>query len=98
MLISGLTNAVSDVKLFILYIVCMKTLPADEDPLLRRAHAAYLRNTPTADLSYPMSSELRQINNKSYVVLRNAHELLRVYRVRPDGVLRVMRRPPKELT
>jgi hypothetical protein len=65
------------------------------DPLINRALAAYFR---TGGGAQPKASAVEKHDGKKYVVLRGPKETLAVYRVRAfDGVLRRMRRWPKEL-
>ncbi len=60
--------------------------------IVRRAKAAWFRageeTTPSQH-----SGVVKQ-NGLTYVVLRNGNHLLAVYRVKNDGILRRMRRPP----
>ena len=42
-------------------------------------------------------SGVQEINGKRYVVLRNLGGILAVYRVRTDGILKGLKRWPKEL-
>jgi hypothetical protein len=71
--------------------------------LVRRAMAAYYRSgrregftdeqiTIPANTSY-----LAEVDGKQYVVLENVNGTLAVYRVRNDGVLKGLKRWPKEL-
>ena len=48
----------------------------------------------------PARSESEEVtlDGKRYVVLANTHEILAVYRIKPDGLLRRLRRWPKTLT
>lgn len=66
------------------------------DELVRRAMAAYFRagNTEQPGES---SSEVRDIEGRHYVVLRNVNGVLAVYRLTNQGKLRVLRRWPKEI-
>jgi len=64
------------------------------DDLARRAQAAYFRTGGEQSVS---DSRVVEHDDKLYVVLRSATETLAVYRVRNDGVLRRMRRPPVEV-
>ena len=43
------------------------------------------------------SSGVEEIDGRSYVVLRNVRGVLAVYRERTDGVLKRLKRWPKEL-
>ena len=67
--------------------------------LTRRAYAAYFRTG-----EYPLlqpnqtSSGVTVYDDKAYVVLSNGFDVLAVYRVRNDGVLKRMKRWPAEVT
>jgi len=69
----------------------------DEDPA-SRAFAAYfeaegdLAPQPSRETSWPVVHDGRR-----YVVLRNVNGVLAVYRVRPDGVLKRLKRWPAEI-
>lgn len=66
------------------------------EPLIVRALAAYYQTGSNPDLVG--GSELAELDGRRYVVLRDAYgDVIRVYRVRTDGVLRRMKRPPDEL-
>jgi hypothetical protein len=69
--------------------------------LLDRAMAAHYRQCARegviADQPSHAESGVETINGKQYVVLRNVRGVMRVYRVRYDGVLKGLRRWPKEL-
>jgi hypothetical protein len=72
------------------------------DELVNRAIAAHYRASGREGVIYQQpafdSSDVEELGGKRYVVLRNINGILRVYRVRPsDGVLRALRRWPKEL-
>lgn len=73
--------------------------PAFKDDLLRRAFAGYFRTARGEELEQPSQStsrvEVRE--DRAYVVLRSAREVLAVYRVRNDGMLRRMARWPKDV-
>ncbi len=68
------------------------------DELTSRAFAAYFRSEsgivdqPSAADSGPM-----ELDGKGYVVLRNVNGILAVYRVRPSGALKRLRRWPHAL-
>jgi len=72
-----------------------------DEQLLGRAIAAHYqasaREGVPADQPASGSSGVEEVGGKQYVVLRNARGILRVYRVRNDGVLKGLRRWPKEL-
>lgn len=67
----------------------------DEDDLTRRAMAAWFRTGGTDQPSKDSGTE--ELDGKVYVVLRNVRGVMAVYRVRNDGILRRMKRPPVEL-
>jgi hypothetical protein len=72
----------------------------DNDNLVRRAIAAYFRSPgdPRESLDQPSNtSDVRKVKGKSYVVLVNSQRTLAVYRVRPDGILKRMKRWPAAL-
>ena len=72
-------------------------MTADEQDLLRRAYAAYFKGGGT-DQPAELASGLETSEaGKKYVVLRNTHGVLAVYRVRNDGVLKGMKRWPAEI-
>lgn len=72
-----------------------------DERLLNRAIAAHYQAYAREGgaLSEPAwdSSAVEEVAGKRYVVLRNISGVIRVYRVRNDGVLKGMRRWPKEL-
>lgn len=73
---------------------------ADEDELLRRAVAAYVRSGDgeLVDQPAPARSGIAEHDGKEYLVLRNARRTLAVYRVRAyDGVLKRLRRWPEQI-
>ena len=65
---------------------------------MRRAIAAYYRSdgshSPAPDRD---TSEVAAVEGRRYVVLRNFNGVLKVYRVRPDGILKVLKRGPAPL-
>lgn len=72
----------------------------DENDLYRRAIAAYYRSAKDGErLDQPSEglSGYEFFDERDYLVLRNAAQILAVYRVRKDNVLRRMRRWPKGL-
>ena len=69
---------------------------SDED-LLRRAFAAYFRAGDSMDQPGATASTVQKHKGLRYVVLRNNYRTLAVYRVKADGILRRLRRWPKEL-
>lgn len=72
-----------------------------DEQLLSRAIAAHYqacaREGASASQPASASSGVEELAGKSYVVLRNAGGILRVYRVRNNGMLKGLRRWPKEL-
>jgi hypothetical protein len=73
------------------------------DPLIVRAMSAYYRQGHREGLTDQQitipanTSFLAETGGKRYVVLENANGVLAVYRVRNDGVLKGLKRWPKEL-
>lgn len=67
--------------------------------LLQRAMAAYFRHYPDASITQPDSTASGETEHdgKLYVVLRNCNGVLAVYRVRPDGILKRLKRWPAEI-
>ena len=63
--------------------------------LYRRAMAAYWRTGGTEQPS--RASGVQEHNGHRYVVLRAGGTVLAVYRIRNDGMLKRMRRWPREL-
>jgi hypothetical protein len=76
-------------------------VPQTDEQLLSRAIAAHYRacarEGTVAAQPAALSSGVEELAGKEYVVLRNARSVLRVYRVRNDGMLKGLRRWPKEL-
>jgi hypothetical protein len=74
---------------------------SDNDPLINRAFAAYFRSAAREGVPSPdipaNDSHLCELDGKQYVVLHNINRVLAVYRVRTDGVLKGLKRWPKEL-
>ncbi|MHB1740536.1 MAG: hypothetical protein ACYCXA_13890 [Actinomycetes bacterium] len=71
---------------------------ADESDLRRRAMAAYFRTGQGSTLDQPAhGGDVVEHEGRLYVVLSNVRGTLAVYRVRNDGMLRAMRRPPHEI-
>jgi hypothetical protein len=68
---------------------------------LQRALAAYYSGAgvhgPGVDEPSMAVSGERGLNGKDYVVLANAYKTLAVYRIKPDGFLRRLRRWPAAL-
>ena len=72
----------------------------DENNLLRRAFAAHFRAAARSigsPLQPSKDSDVRTVEGKTYVVLRNVNGILGLYRVRNDGMLIGLKRWPKEL-
>ncbi len=71
----------------------------DDIALKNRAMAAYFRGQDTRLIDQPNQHEsgVEQHNEKTYVVLRTGGKALAVYRLRNDGILRRMKRPPKSI-
>jgi hypothetical protein len=69
------------------------------DDYVPRALAAWYRGSKTGlTRAYPseaLSAQVTLPDGKAYVVLANSYGVLGVYRVRPQGVLRLMKRWPK---
>jgi hypothetical protein len=70
-------------------------LVVNENDLSRRALAAYFRSGSTAQPTGGVV--VQEYDGKLYVVLSNVRGTLAVYRVRNDGMLKGLRRPPREL-
>lgn len=62
--------------------------------LVRRAYAAYFRSADSVDQPAADISGAETHEGLDYVVLRNVNGTLAVYRVRPDGVLKRLKRWP----
>jgi len=73
----------------------------DSNDLRRRALAAYYRaetREPGIVPTQPVGNgDVVELEGRRYVVLNHTEGVLAVYRVRNDGQLRKMRRPPKEI-
>ena len=70
----------------------------DHQNLLNRAIAAHFRAaTDGQPLQPSKDSDVREVDGKIYVVLRNVTGPLKVYRVRTDGVLKGLKRWPAEV-
>jgi hypothetical protein len=69
----------------------------DDEALVRRAFAAWFRSGGEDQPSN--TSRVRTVKGKHYVVLTGGHGVgpLAVYRVRPDGILKRLRRWPEKL-
>lgn len=79
----------------------MLALASDNEPLINRAFAAYFRAAAREGydaVDQPANtSALLDREGKQYVVLHNIRGILAVYRVRNDGVLKGLKRWPKDL-
>lgn len=62
-----------------------------------RARNAYFRFDKDGTRDQPSDFDDFKFEGKSYVVVSNREKVLAVYRVRNDGGLRMMARPPKGL-
>lgn len=70
----------------------------NEQDLIRRAFAAHFRASSEGQPLQPSKdSDVRTVEGKTYVVLRNVSGILKVYRVRNDGMLKGLKRWPAEL-
>jgi hypothetical protein len=69
----------------------------DDDALTGRALAAYFRADPLARQPSDSACGVRVHHDKAYVVLRNTSDTLAVFRVRNDGILKRLRRWPKDV-
>jgi hypothetical protein len=69
------------------------------DDYLPRALAAWYRGSATgASRQYPseaLSQQVTLADGKSYVLIASRSQVLGVYRIRPSGLLRRLRRWPK---
>ncbi len=72
-----------------------------DDELLTRARRAYFlagkKEGGSVDIPSEHASGREEIGDHSYVVLRNGLGILAVYRLRNDGLLKRLKRWPKEL-
>lgn len=77
------------------------TILTGEDELYHRAVRAYYLNARRHNYvpQQPAAarSGLETLEDKDYMVLRNHERMLAVYRVRKDGIMKLLRRPPKAL-
>ncbi|MBA2485856.1 MAG: hypothetical protein H0V35_07120 [Nitrospira sp.] len=72
----------------------------DEREYLGRAFSAYYKGASTEDAAIQPgqgASTLETVANRTYVVLRNTHGTLAVYRIRNEGILKRLRKWPKEI-
>ena len=72
-----------------------------EGDYYNRAMAAYFRAPSLALELRPQPNQTLsgeyEVNGKHYVLLANVNGVLAVYRIKPDGFLRRLRRWPREL-
>ena len=71
-------------------------MTTDGEEMTRRALAAYFRSGGR-DQPNQSQSGVEEYGGKPYVVLRGGRGVLDVYRIKPDGFLRRLRRWPKEV-
>jgi len=71
----------------------------EEDEYVRRAIAAFFRSGgPSVNMPMPANtSSVQEHGGKFYVELHNVNGTLAVYRIRNDGMLKRMKRWPKEV-
>jgi hypothetical protein len=69
---------------------------AGDEQLTRRANAAFYRSPATPDQA-PDRAGVREHEGKRCVVLSARRQVLAVYRVRDDGMLKGLKRWPREL-
>ena len=65
------------------------------DEMVKRATAAWFRSGGNDQPAH--TSGVREYGGKKYVVLDNINGVLAVYRIKNDGILKRMKRWPKEL-
>jgi hypothetical protein len=74
---------------------------ADDDPMIARALAAYYRSAAISGMvKHPSNRSYRGTagNGRRYIVLvASTNEILAVYRVRPQGLLKRLRRWPADV-
>lgn len=70
-----------------------------DEGLIRRAIAAAAREAARlgGQMMLPGDVQVAEVDGRRYVVMTNRNGILGVYRVRPDGILKGMKRWPKEL-
>ena len=71
-----------------------------DDGLIRRAIAAVARDAARlgGEMIQPSKEScVQEVSGRRYVVLVNVSGIIAVYRVRPDGILKGLKRWPKEL-
>lgn len=74
------------------------TKTADDASLCRRAMAAYFRTPDSVSPAQPSGGgAVTEHDGRLYVVLQNVGGVLAVYRVQNDGILRRMKRWPREV-
>ena len=70
----------------------------NNEKLLKRAFSAYFKLAEEGFLQpSSIDSTVEDHNEKTYVVLRNTSGILAVYRLRNNGLLRRLKRPPKTI-
>lgn len=75
-------------------------MTATNEQLTQRAFAAYFQAAAREGFIYEQPADysgVEEAGGKVYVVLRNVNGILAVYRVRNDGILKGLKRWPKEL-
>jgi hypothetical protein len=76
-------------------------MKAVSNDYLPRALAAWYRGSSTGQArAYPseaMSMQVTTPDGKGYVVLANRYGVLGVYRIKPNGFLKLLRRWPKDV-
>jgi hypothetical protein len=90
-----LAEGYSTAQICLTNIVASENKPMDNEDLSRRALAAYFRSGGTTQPTG--GGVVQEYEGKQYVVLSNVRGTLAVYRVRNDGMLKGLRRPPREL-
>lgn len=68
----------------------------DPNDIERRVYGAWNRRTEAAHALRPDNFELMKLDERLYGVLFRGVKTLVVYRVRNDGALKCLARPPKE--
>lgn len=69
----------------------------DSDDYLGRAMAAWFRSEGSGTAQPSNDSGVRSVDGMDYVVLENGNGILAVYRIKPDGFLKRLKRWPSEL-
>jgi hypothetical protein len=68
----------------------------DDDDMKRRAIAAWLRGGAYDQPGW-LDSGVEEVDGNYYVVLRNVSGVMAVYRIRNEGILKRLKRWPKEV-